>query len=175
MDPSARREEILQLLQLDIKPMSATNLADRFGVSRQIIVGDIALLRAGGVDIIATARGYILNKDEAAKEELKDSYVLACCHDKVQLEEELFIIADNGGVLVNVVVEHPLYGNITQELNIENRFDASNFVNKVTMTGGTLLSSLTGGVHLHTIRCKDPDSYRRILVALKQKNILYTK
>ena len=105
MDARERREQLLQLLQMDIKPMSASKLAERFEVSRQVIVGDIALLRAGGVDIIATARGYILNKTDAAAmtpDDAADSYVLACRHDKSDLEAELYTIVDNGGSILNV-------------------------------------------------------------------------
>ena len=46
----------MELLSRADAPMSATTIAGLFSVSRQIIVGDIALLRAGGVQILATAR-----------------------------------------------------------------------------------------------------------------------
>lgn len=175
MDAKERREQLLKLLKMDIKPMSATSLAEKFGVSRQIIVGDIALLRASGTDILATPRGYIMNRKENEGEDNTDSYVVVCRHDKVQLEDELYVIVDNGGVLLNVVVDHPLYGSINQPLDIKSRYDADNFIAKIAMTGASLLGSLTDGIHMHTIRCPDPESYRRILVGLKEKRLLYTK
>lgn len=175
MEASERREEILKLLQMDIKPMSASNLAEHFGVSRQIIVGDIALLRASGTNIIATPRGYILNKNAAEGADPTDAYVIACRHDKSMLETELYTIIDNGGRFQNVSIDHPIYGTIAQPLDIRSRYDADQFVNQVAVSGASLLCDLTEDVHLHSIRCPDPEAYRRILVALKEKGILYTK
>lgn len=175
MDANERRQQILQLLNLDIKPISATALADKFEVSRQIIVGDIALLRAAGNSILATPRGYLLNKADSEDPNAADTYVVACRHDKGQLEHELYTIVDNGGSLLNVTVEHPIYGNISQELNVHSRYDADKLLNRVAVSGATLLCSLTDGVHLHTLRCPDADSYRRILTALRDQGILYTK
>ncbi|MDL2253974.1 transcription repressor NadR [Ruminococcaceae bacterium OttesenSCG-928-I18] len=174
MEASERRSEILKLLQLDIKPVSASNLAERFEVSRQIIVGDIALLRAGGADILATPRGYLLNKKGEGEEDSPvDGYVIACRHDKTLLETELYTVIDNGGRFLNVSVEHPIYGSIVHELDIRSRFDADEFIKKVAVTGANLLCSLTDDVHLHTIRCPDAETYRRILVALKEKGIIH--
>ena len=56
----ARRRAVAQILEEAEGPVSAAALARRFSVSRQIIVGDVALLRAGGADILATPRGYLL-------------------------------------------------------------------------------------------------------------------
>ncbi len=176
MEAKKRREELLKLLQMDIKPMSASNIAERFGVSRQIIVGDVALLRAAGQDIVATQSGYILNRPKGEGADVdSDTYILACKHDKAFLEEELYAIVDNGGVLLNVSVDHVLYGSITKQLNISSRFEADEFVKRVVVTGASLLCSMTDGAHLHTIRCADPEAYRRILTRLKDKGILYMK
>lgn len=174
VDAAERRSQIFKLLQMDIKPVSANNLAERFEVSRQIIVGDIALLRAGGADIIATPRGYILNKKHDGEDDPSDSYVIACRHDKIELEDELYAVIDNGGRFLNISIDHILYGNITQPLEIRSRYDANKLINKVAVNGASLLCSLTDGVHLHTIRCPEPESYRRILEALKRKGILHT-
>lgn len=56
MRAEERRQAIRELLQRAKQPVSATALAAQFSVSRQIIVGDIALLRAAGADISATPR-----------------------------------------------------------------------------------------------------------------------
>ncbi len=175
MDTAERRAEILKLLQMDMKPMSASRLAERFSVSRQIIVGDVALLRASGVDVVSTARGYILNKTGGADELANDSYVIACRHDKGLLEAELYAIVDNGGILLNVMVDHPIYGAITEPLEIRSRYEADTFLKRVAVTGASLLCSVTDGVHMHTIRCPDAESYKRILVALKNEGVIYTK
>lgn len=175
MTTKKRRDEILKLLAMDTKPVSANTLADRFGVSRQIIVGDIALLRAAGQDITATQSGYVLSQQSQEDALDADTYILSCRHDKVQLEQELYTVVDNGGVFLNVSVDHPLYGTITQNLNIGNRYEADEFIQKVAVTGGSLLSSLTEGAHLHTIRCPSPEAYRRILSGLREKSILFIK
>ncbi len=175
MDAAQRRKELLKLLNMDMKPMSANNIAERFGVSRQIIVGDVALLRAAGHDIIATQRGYVLNRQNEEDADAADSYIIACRHDKGLLEAELYTIVDNGGVVRNVSVDHPLYGTLTQELEIGSRFEADAFLNKVAVSGASLLCSLTDGAHLHTIRCANPEAYRRILTRLREQGILYTR
>ena len=59
MTASERRQQIARLLSASQAPISATTLSQELGVSRQIIVGDIALLRAAGQEITATARGYV--------------------------------------------------------------------------------------------------------------------
>ena len=56
-----RREDIVAQIQKSTVPLSGTKLAAIYKVSRQVIVQDIALIRAAGYDIISTNRGYILN------------------------------------------------------------------------------------------------------------------
>lgn len=174
MSADERRERILEQLGIASKPVSATRLAGEFGVSRQIIVGDIALLRAAGSAIAATPRGYVLEQGHET-ENAANSYVLACRHDKSSLEAELYTIIDNGGTLLNVSVEHPIYGVITQELNIRSRFDADTLLKKVAVSGASLLCGLTNGIHMHSIICPNPETYRRILVSLKQQGVLHTQ
>lgn len=57
MDASRRRVRILDYLRAAKAPVSATALAKKLSVSRQIIVGDVALLRAAGEAVTATPRG----------------------------------------------------------------------------------------------------------------------
>ena len=64
MDAAQRREEIRKILGRSREPVSAATIASEVHVSRQIVVGDIALLRAGGADIQATPRGYILQTQD---------------------------------------------------------------------------------------------------------------
>ena len=78
MTSSQRREQIKQVLSQAAGPISASTLAARFQVSRQIIVGDIALLRAADVDISATPRGYILQGKPAPLPGSR--YTVACLH-----------------------------------------------------------------------------------------------
>ena len=104
MDAAARRAAILSRLEQTDHPVSAAALAREFAVSRQIIVGDVALLRAGGADIAATPRGYVLPRDSAAL-----LRTVACVHDREGMARELEIMVDHGCQVVDVVVEHPIY------------------------------------------------------------------
>ena len=169
MNGEQRREWIMQQLRSAEKPISATALAKQAQVSRQIIVGDIALLRAAGETIEATPRGYRFT--DATK---GCSALLACCHSQPQqLQEELYLVVDNGGTVEDVIVENPLYGQITAQLHITSRYDADLFLQRATQKRESLLSNLTGGVHLHTIRCKDEEMLKRITDALKAAGLLY--
>ena len=70
MSGEERRNKLLHYLSDNDRPVSGTELAQKFGVSRQVIVQDIALLRSGHAEIIATNRGYLLY-DTAAQERIK--------------------------------------------------------------------------------------------------------
>ncbi|XFE28386.1 HTH domain-containing protein [Listeria innocua] len=104
IEGEARRKQIMQTLANTEKPVSASKFAKTFGVSRQIIVGDIALLRAAGKSIVATARGYILETEETNTGHISK---IAVQHGKDQTEEELRLIVENGGEIIDVIVEHP--------------------------------------------------------------------
>lgn len=160
-----RKQAIIEEIQKSDKPVSASKLAKQFGVSRQIIVGDIALLRAAGTQIIATPRGYLL-EDKPHPLEKK----IAVSHDNDRLAEELYTIIDLGGMVVNVIVDHPIYGELVGNLHLASRYDVDQFLKKVETT--TPLSQLTSGVHLHTIRYSSEEVLVRIEKALKEKGIL---
>ena len=121
-----RREGILRLLAGSDACLSASKLAERFGVTRQVIVSDIALLRANGQKILATRLGYRL---ERAPEQGKLASVV-CRHGDRQVFDEFCAVVDNGGAVLNVIVEHPLYGEICVELNVASRYDAQAFVER---------------------------------------------
>lgn len=163
-----RREKIISLIASSDKPLSATYLAKQFHVSRQSIVGDIALLRAAGHQIIATPRGYIMNE---ADTRLKKT--IAVRHTSAETEEELNLFVDMGAEVEDVIVEHPLYGEIRGNLHIQSRHDVALFIKKYKEERTTLLSSLTDGIHLHTIRCDDEDVFKDICKALKEHGFLY--
>jgi len=162
--PEERRKEIARCLTTK-RPVSATTLAEQFGVSRQIIVGDIALLRAGGLDVVATPRGYRLGEEDGL------THTVACIHTAEQTEAELLAIVDNGCDVIDVVVEHPIYGQITGQLSISSRYDVAQFIEKCAVS--VPLSALTDGVHIHNIRCPDEDAYRRVHEALEKLGVLY--
>ncbi|MDH6363761.1 transcriptional regulator of NAD metabolism [Enterococcus sp. PF1-24] len=163
-----RRLIILEKLTHSEKPISASRFAKDFGVSRQIIVGDIALLRAGGQEIIATARGYLLQQEEKgllAK--------IAVQHGPDLVAEELLTIVANGGEIIDVIVEHPLYGELQGGLHIKNQQEVTAFLDNCQKNSAALLSQLTAGIHLHTIRYQNPSDLTAIKAALAEKGILY--
>ncbi len=169
MNAATRREQILQLLSQSSVPMSATAIASRFSVSRQIIVGDIALLRAAGADITATPRGYLLERPEAQNHvEIN----IVCEHADDRLAEELYTVVDLGGALIDVTVEHSIYGQICAPLHIYSRFDADAFLSKLERENARPLCNLTGGIHLHRLRCPNAEVQARVLQALKDKGFL---
>jgi hypothetical protein len=170
VDTAKRREEILKLLQNAQKSVKGTELAEQFGVSRQVIVQDIAILRANGINILATPQGYLLPVREESKALRR---TIVCNHKGYDsMEEELRIIVDLGGKIIDVIVDHPLYGEIKSPINIESRYDLAQFMDNIKETNAEPLSSLTGGLHLHTIEVKDQKTFELIKKELKGKNYL---
>ena len=171
MNAAQRRERILTRLNSAGAPLSASTLAAELGVSRQIVVGDVALLRAGGAQIDATPRGYQLHPAEKGC-----TGILACVHStEDEMRTELYTVVDQGGVVVDVAVENSLYGEIRANLNLASRYDVDNFIRQARSTPESLLSRMTGGVHLHTLRCPDEESFARIRAELDRQGLLYRK
>ena len=171
MNAAQRRESILEKLSAAKAPVSASALAGQLGVSRQIVVGDVALMRAGGAQIDATPRGYQLHPAEKGF-----TGILACVHStEDEMRTELYTVVDQGGVVVDVTVENSLYGELCGNLNIASRYDVDNFIRQAKDTPECLLSRMTGGVHLHTLHCPDAGTFQRIKKALDEKGILYRK
>lgn len=173
MHAAQRREEIKQMLCAAQSPLSASNIALRFAVSRQVIVGDIALMRAGGLHILATPRGYLLQKQENETAYFEGTIV--CVHSAAQLAEEIYAIIDHGGALLDVTVEHSIYGEICAPLHLYCRADADAFLKKVKDEQAHPLSALTGGVHLHRVRCADKETFERITHVLQDKKLLFER
>ncbi len=167
MDAQQRRMAIAQVLERADGPVSAAVLAGEFSVSRQIIVGDIALLRAGGADITATPRGYVIPHARAGR-----CYTLACRHEGGQMEEELNAIVDHGCTVLDVVVEHPIYGQLTGQLNLSNRYEVGQFIARCREEAAAPLSQLTEGIHLHTVLCPDEQALARVRQALRALGVL---
>lgn len=167
MNTNERRERILDYLREAQTPLSATALAQRLSVSRQIIVGDVALLRAAGAGVTATPRGYVLDGPRPGIVR-----TVACVHSGADMERELTLVVDQGCTVENVIVEHPVYGQITGPLELSSRYDVSEFIRKVEECGAQPLSALTDGVHLHTLRCPDEGGFERARAALDQAGFL---
>lgn len=167
MEAASRRQAILDRLRTADRPVSASALAAGLNVSRQIIVGDIALLRAGGAEISATPRGYVLPR---AADGI--TRTIACRHTLAQTGQELDILVDNGCTVLDVIVEHPVYGQLTGQLQISSRYDVEQFLARIRDSDAAPLSMLTGGLHLHTLCCPNEDAYTRACAALKAAGLL---
>ena len=167
MEAASRRQAILDRLRTADRPVSASALAAGLNVSRQIIVGDIALLRAGGAEISATPRGYVLPR---ATDGI--TRTIACRHTLAQTGQELDILVDNGCTVLDVIVEHPVYGQLTGQLQISSRDDVEQFLARIRDSDAAPLSMLTGGLHLHTLCCPNEDAYTRACAALKAAGLL---
>ena len=167
MEAQLRREKIAQRLEQARGPVSATALAREFSVSRQIIVGDVALLRAGGLDIAATPRGYVLPARSSG-----ERFVVATVHGAASMQAELNAIVDQGCTVEDVIVEHPIYGQITAPLRLSSRYEVEQFVQRCREEAAAPLSLLTDGVHLHTVICQNAACEERVKAALKEIGVL---
>lgn len=165
---AARRNQIMDTLRGATEPVSAGSLAKLLGVSRQLVVGDIALLRAGGAPVLATPRGYVLQT--AAEPGVLCT--VACRHTAEQIADELYTVVDCGCTVLDVIVEHPVYGQLLGQLQIRSRYDADTFCEVLRQNRAQPLCHLTGDVHLHTLRCPTPEHKARVLAALAAKGYL---
>ena len=202
MDASTRRNAVLRALTEADGPVSASTLAAQFSVSRQIIVGDVALLRAAGEAISATPRGYVLERAaegirrtvacrprsegterevnsicdaamEEARAEAEKLYSNPVVEDTAALEsaiENMEAVLSNSGRLEEQ--EHAVYGQLTGQLQIRSRYDVAQFMERLISDGAKPLSSLTDGIHLHTLLCPDEAAFRRTREALRAEGFL---
>ena len=166
MTASERRQQIARLLSASQAPISATTLSQELGVSRQIIVGDIALLRAAGQEITATARGYVIPAQNGLLRRI------ACIHSAEETRDELDAMVDCGCTVVDVIVEHPVYGQLTAPLQIASRYDVEQYLLRMENLGGQPLSMLTDGIHLHTLSCPGEEAFSQLLARLRELGML---
>lgn len=145
MNGSERRNEILDILRGADRPASGSLLAKRLGVSRQVIVQDVALLRAQGYHIVSEARGYVLVRDEAARRVFKVK------HTPAQAEDEMNMIVDCGGKIIDVFVYHRVYGVIRAPLNVSSRLGVRKYMEDISSGKSSPLADVTSGYHYHTV------------------------
>jgi len=169
MKADIRRKKILNLIKYNIEPISGTTLAKKLGVSRQVIVQDIALLRASNNDIISTNKGYILNK--------KNSYerVIKVYHKDDEIIDELNTIVDLGAKVIDVFVKHKVYGRLNANLCVSSRRDVLNFVDNINKGKSKPLKNTTSNYHYHTIEAESEEILDLVEKALKEKNYLVSK
>ena len=147
MNTAQRRNEILKLLHQAEKPIAARALASQFGVSRQVIVQDMAVIRASTPGILSTTRGYVLqqDKDVACTREFKVR------HGQEQAAEELNLIVDCGGRVKNISISHRVYGRVSAEMDIRSRQDVNEFITALNNSNSSALSNATSGYHYHLV------------------------
>ncbi|OON98093.1 MAG: hypothetical protein ATN36_01490 [Epulopiscium sp. Nele67-Bin005] len=164
-----RRELIITLLNEADGAISGGNLAKKLNVSRQIIVGDIALLRASGLPIVSTPKGYIFFSEPT-------NYItraIVCKHTENEIEDELNCFVDEGIIVTSVSVEHGVYGHLNGDLHISSRRDVKDFIKNLQESKTAPLATLTDGIHCHTIKCKNEAEFDKIKQILHDKNFLY--
>ncbi|RSD23293.1 transcription repressor NadR [Mesobacillus subterraneus] len=164
-----RRAYILKRLQESREPITGSELASITNVSRQVIVGDITLLKARNEPIIATSQGYLyMHASHPASAER----IIACSHSPERTEEELILLVDHGVTVKDVKIEHPVYGDLTASIMVSNRLEVKQFMEKIRKTKASYLSELTDGIHLHTITASSEKALNQAEEALRKANFL---
>ncbi len=167
MNGDKRREDILNILTSSDKPVAGVALAKEFSVSRQVIVQDIALLRANGINIFSTNRGYLIQEKSETS-----SRVFKVHHEEDEAEKELNLIVDLGGRVKDVFVYHKVYGVVKAEMNIKSRRDIKRYMEDITTGKSTPLMNITSGYHYHTITADDEQTLDLIQEELQKNNFL---
>ena len=166
MTGSERRDQIINQIKKSSIPVSGAQLAKEFDVSRQVIVPDIALIRAAGHEIISTNRGYLLNTPHSVNRIFKVN------HTDEELEDELCTVVDLGGKVVNVMVNHRVYGHMEAEINITSRRKVMEFVEDIKRGKSSPLKNITSNYHYHLIEADSEETLDLIEEALRQKKFL---
>ncbi|MBR5944768.1 MAG: transcription repressor NadR [Lachnospiraceae bacterium] len=169
MEGKERRKHIEELLKAHKTPMSGTGLATMFGVSRQVIVQDIALLRAENKDVISTNKGYLLF---TPGEESGKKAVVRVRHSSEDTYDELKTIVELGGRVRDVTVDHDIYGQITVDLIINDSHDVDEFIATMKKSKSKPLKVLTDDIHYHTIYAASEKVLSLIREELKEKGYL---
>lgn len=178
-DKMVRNEKVLgderhQLIVTTLKqasdPIPGRELGDMMNVSRQVIVGDITLLKAKGEPIMATSRGYVYMHPQGDISKIEE--VIVCSHTAGQTEKELNILVDNGITVRDVKIEHPVYGDLTASVMVSNRSEVKKFIENIQQTNASFLLELTEGIHLHTIIADNEQEIKSAKEALRKADIL---
>ena len=166
MSGTERRKEILELIRKSDRPLSGTALGKETGVSRQVVVQDIALLRTEGYEIVATARGYVLDGPKDV------SRLFQMHHTNEQTEDELQTIVDLGGCVSDVMIKHKIYGEMSAPLGIRNRRDVKKFMERLASEESIPMMNITGGYHYHRVTAESEEVLDEIEAALRENGLL---
>ncbi|MCS7232908.1 MAG: transcription repressor NadR [Synergistetes bacterium] len=148
------------------EPVRGGDIAARLGLSRQTIVKIIAVLRSRGEKILATPRGYVLDRGEMVEE------IIAVKHGEFDIEEEISIIVEEGCIVADVIVEHPVYGELRGILDIRSKGDLTRFLARMRSFGAKPLLTLSEGIHLHTIRGLNRENIENVKRRLRERGFL---
>ena len=132
-----------------------------------LLVEQNALLRAAGADISATPRGYVILRETGGLVRQ-----VAVQHDAAGMGEELNAMVDQGCTVLDVIVDHPIYGQLTGPLQLSNRYDVGQFLSRCAQSDARPLSELTEGIHLHTLSCPDEAAFGRVCRELRRLGVL---
>lgn len=167
MNGEQRRKQLLVLLSDSKTPISGAALAQQLHVSRQVIVQDIALLRANGADILSANRGYLMLHTEH-----EVSRVFKLLHSDAETEEELTMFVDMGGKVRDVFIYHKVYGVVRADMKIRSRKDVQDFMENIRSGKSSLLKNATSGYHYHTIFADDEQTLDMIQEELAKRGML---
>lgn len=165
-----RRQELLYVLSQSAVPLTGEGLAQVYGVTRQVIVNDMAALRDAGYPIRSTVKGYEISK--APKQGILRT--ITCRHAAEDTLTELQTIISLGGLIHNVSVNHDVYGNLTAPLSIKTEDDIEAFLNKQKNSASGMLSKLNNGLHTHLIEAPTPEAMEQIIKTLQDLHIAIT-
>ena len=166
MKAQERRKTIINILLSEDRPIPGGELSEKCGVSRQIIVQDIAVLKGQGFDILSTHNGYLVQKSP-----FKDR-VFKVKHSTEQTEDELSTIVELGGTVVDVFVWHKVYGKMSAPLNIFSELQIKQFIEGIRTGKSTELMNITGGYHYHTVRAEKEETLDLIAEVLSKKGYI---
>lgn len=166
MKAHLRRKEIAAILLAANGPVSGSKLAELTKVSRQVIVQDIAALKAEGFQIVATHQGYVIEDSPLCQR------VFKVYHTREQTKDELSCIVELGGTVVDVIVRHKIYGQLSAPLNIYSAAGVQQFIHGIESGKSSELMHITSGYHYHTIRAESYKHLDRIEAALKARGYL---
>jgi len=171
IDGRERRILLLKKIMSSEQPITGAELAANLNVSRQVVVQDIALLRASGVNIVATLSGYIHLPLTAS---IRPVRVFTCRHTTLEeVEKELMVVIKHGGKVRDVVIEHPVYGEIAVQLMLSTVEAVKELVAKLAQKGSAPLSTVTDGVHMHTVEADSEALLDEIEKELCEANIIF--
>lgn len=168
MSPQLRQVYILNLLKNARLPITGSELAKQTNVSRQVIVQDISILKAKNEPIMATSQGYMYISQKAKTIQ----QIVAVHHTPERTKEELYLLVDHGVTVKDVIVEHPVYGDLTASIMVSNRLEVDQFIQHITETKSAYLSVLTNGTHLHTLEADSVEKINLAKQALQKANFL---